>query len=150
MQKAHRKNQEMRRVYFTEAEISNKTENILRISISLDKFRQNSAAVLCMIQVPFNRQNVQTHRRPSCRENLPATGVPSVESVKNLLRMRSTQERIVLMNALRKEYVLLFNALTDTEEALRQLCADLISVQQQAEELFLEEPPDMLPPAKNA
>ena len=44
----------------------------------------------------------------------------------------------------------MFNALTDTEEALRQLCADLISVQQQAEELFLEEPPDMLPPAKNA
>ena len=54
------------------------------------------------------------------------------------------------MDALRKEYVLLFNALTDTEEALRQLCADLISVQQQAEELFLEEPPDMLPPVKNA
>ena len=26
------------------------------------------------------------------------------------------------MDALRKEYVLLFNALTDTEETLRQLC----------------------------
>ena len=49
------------------------------------------------------------------------------------------------MDALRKEYVLLFNALTDTEETLRQLCADLISVQQRA-----EEPPDLLPPAKNA
>ena len=36
------------------------------------------------------------------------------------------------------------------EETLRQLCADLISVQQRAEELFLEEPPDLLPPAKNA
>ena len=54
------------------------------------------------------------------------------------------------MDALRKEYVLLFNALTDTEETLRQLCADLISVQQRAEELFLEEPPALLPPAKNA
>ena len=54
------------------------------------------------------------------------------------------------MDALRKEYVLLFNALTDTEETLRQLCADLVSVQQRAEELFLEEPPDLLPPAKNA
>lgn len=37
-----------------------------------------------------------------------------------------------------KEYLLLFNALTDTEEALSRLRTNLLLVQQQAEELFLE------------
>ena len=41
------------------------------------------------------------------------------------------------MDTPKKEYLLLFNALTDAEEALRQLCNDLISAQQRAEELFL-------------
>ena len=41
------------------------------------------------------------------------------------------------MQTITKEYTLLFNALTDTEEALRQLRQRLISIQQQAEELFL-------------
>ena len=41
------------------------------------------------------------------------------------------------METINKEYTLLFNALTDTEEALRQLSQRLISIQQQAEELFL-------------
>ena len=49
------------------------------------------------------------------------------------------------MNPLKKEYLLLFNAITDTEEALRQLRADLMAVQQRAEELFLEELPDQTP-----
>ena len=49
------------------------------------------------------------------------------------------------MNSPKKEYLLLFNAITDTEEALRQLRADLMAVQQRAEELFLEEPPDQTP-----
>ena len=43
------------------------------------------------------------------------------------------------MKSLSKEYLLLFNALTDAEESLRHLRQELIAVQQQAEELFLEE-----------
>ena len=42
------------------------------------------------------------------------------------------------MNLLTKEYLLLFNALTDAEEALAQIRADLMAAQQQAEDLFLE------------
>lgn len=43
------------------------------------------------------------------------------------------------MNTLSKEYVVLFNALTDTEEALAQLRERLIAAQQQAEDLFIRE-----------
>jgi len=43
------------------------------------------------------------------------------------------------MKDISKEYLLLFNAITDTEEALRQLQARLVAAQQQAEALFLEE-----------
>ena len=43
------------------------------------------------------------------------------------------------MKSIPKEYLLLFNAITDTEEMLLQLRESLISVQRQAEELFLEE-----------
>ncbi len=42
------------------------------------------------------------------------------------------------MQTISKEYILLFNALTDAEEALRHLEARLIEAQQQAEELFLD------------
>lgn len=42
------------------------------------------------------------------------------------------------MQTIAKEYLLLFNALTDAEEALRQLENRLIDAQRQAEELFLE------------
>ena len=41
------------------------------------------------------------------------------------------------MDAIRKEYTLLFNAITDVESALEQLQTRLIAVQQEAEELFL-------------
>ena len=41
------------------------------------------------------------------------------------------------MQSINQEYILLFNALTDTEEALRQLRQRLITIQQQAEELFM-------------
>lgn len=41
------------------------------------------------------------------------------------------------MDAIRKEYTLLFNAITDAENTLEQLRARLIAAQQQAEELFL-------------
>lgn len=43
------------------------------------------------------------------------------------------------MKTLSKEYLLLFNAVTDAEDELRQLREKLVAVQQQAEELFLEE-----------
>ena len=43
------------------------------------------------------------------------------------------------MKTISKEYLLLFNALTDAEEALRKLREQLMEIQRQAEELFLEE-----------
>lgn len=43
------------------------------------------------------------------------------------------------MKDISKEYLLLFNTITDTEEILRQLRAKLVAAQQQAERLFLEE-----------
>jgi len=42
------------------------------------------------------------------------------------------------MQNIPKEYTLLFSTLADTEEALRRLSERLVSIQQQAEELFLE------------
>ena len=38
-----------------------------------------------------------------------------------------------------KEYLLLFNAITDAEEALSQLRESLMAAQRQAEELFMDE-----------
>ena len=43
------------------------------------------------------------------------------------------------MKDIAKEYLLLFNTITDTEETLRQLRDRLVAAQQQAELLFLEE-----------
>lgn len=43
------------------------------------------------------------------------------------------------MKDITKEYLLLFNTITDAEETLRQLRARLVAAQQQAELLFLEE-----------
>ena len=43
------------------------------------------------------------------------------------------------MKSIPKEYLLLFNAITDTEEMLLQLRESLISVQRQAGEVFLGE-----------
>lgn len=43
------------------------------------------------------------------------------------------------MKTISREYLLLFNALTDTEETLRQLREGLMEIQRKAEELFLEE-----------
>lgn len=42
------------------------------------------------------------------------------------------------MQTIAKEYLLLFNTLTDAEETLHRLEARLIEAQLQAEELFLE------------
>ena len=42
------------------------------------------------------------------------------------------------MKQISKEYLLLFNAMTDAETALQRLQEHLIAVQQQAEELFME------------
>lgn len=42
------------------------------------------------------------------------------------------------MKSISKEYVLLFNAITDAEETLGQLREKLMFVQRQAEELYLQ------------
>jgi len=47
------------------------------------------------------------------------------------------------MNTISKEYLLLFNAITDAEETLNQLRSRLIAAQQRSEELFLEEEPSL-------
>jgi len=51
------------------------------------------------------------------------------------------------MTAISKEYLLLFNAVTDTERALAQLREALLEAQRQAEDLFLEEPEEDESPA---
>lgn len=43
------------------------------------------------------------------------------------------------MTAISKEYLLLFNAVTDTERTLFQLREALLEAQRRAEELYLEE-----------
>lgn len=52
------------------------------------------------------------------------------------------------MTALSKEYLLLFNAVTDTEKSLALLRETLLEAQRRAEELFLEEPGENEPPDK--
>lgn len=51
------------------------------------------------------------------------------------------------MTAITKEYLLLFNAVTDAERALARLRETLLEAQRQAEELFLEESGGDEPPA---
>ncbi len=43
------------------------------------------------------------------------------------------------MQKVSREYLLLFNTITDTEESLRQLRARLIDAQRQAEELYIQQ-----------
>ena len=43
------------------------------------------------------------------------------------------------MKSISKEYLLMFNAITDAEETLRQLRETLMFVQRQAEELYLQQ-----------
>ncbi|MBQ5927858.1 MAG: hypothetical protein IIW96_01635 [Oscillibacter sp.] len=43
------------------------------------------------------------------------------------------------MKTITKEYLLLFNAITDLEQTLEHLRRELLDVQRQAEELFLSE-----------
>lgn len=52
------------------------------------------------------------------------------------------------MSALSKEYLLLFNIVTDTERSLAQLRETLMEAQRQAEELFLEEPGEEATPTE--
>ena len=44
------------------------------------------------------------------------------------------------MQNITKEYLLLFNAITDAEETLMRLSARLMAVQRQAEDLFISAP----------
>lgn len=49
------------------------------------------------------------------------------------------------MKTISKEYLLLFNTISDVEETLRQLQESLVAAQRQAEELFLDtadDPPE--------
>ncbi len=46
------------------------------------------------------------------------------------------------MQQIKKEYIVLFNAITDAEETLRATLSALIAAQQQAEELYLESDSD--------
>lgn len=48
------------------------------------------------------------------------------------------EKGMTYMQTITREYLLLFNAITDAEEALYQLRVKLIEAQRQAEELFLE------------
>lgn len=43
------------------------------------------------------------------------------------------------MKSISREYLLMFNAITDAEETLRQLREKLMFVQRQAEELYLQD-----------
>ena len=43
------------------------------------------------------------------------------------------------MKPISREYLLMFNAITDAEETLRQLREKLMCVERQAEELYLED-----------
>ena len=54
------------------------------------------------------------------------------------------------MKTISKEYLLLFNALTDAEEALRKLREQLMEIQRQAEELYLEGPDAQAVPEASA
>ena len=51
------------------------------------------------------------------------------------------------MAAISKEYLLLFNTVIDAEQTLAQLHETLIEAQRQAEELFIEGPPEETPTA---
>lgn len=53
------------------------------------------------------------------------------------------------MTAISKEYLLLFNTVTDTEKALAQIRETLLEAQREAEELFLEEPAGSVAPEEN-
>lgn len=53
------------------------------------------------------------------------------------------------MTLLSKEYLLLFNAVTDAEHTLALLRESLLEAQRQAEELFLEEDSGDNPPGES-
>jgi len=54
------------------------------------------------------------------------------------------------MTTISKEYLLLFNAVTDAEDALDRLREALAEAQRQAEELYLGEPDEPGVPEKGA
>lgn len=52
------------------------------------------------------------------------------------------------MKSISREYLLMFNAITDAEETLRQLREKLMFVQRQAEELYLRDDEEDRQPAR--
>ena len=58
------------------------------------------------------------------------------------------EERTAIMEQIPKEYLCLFNAISDAEVTLRTLLAELMCAQQRAEELFLQQEAPSDPPAQ--
>ena len=75
---------------------------------------------------PWVSRQIQTEFRPAFVYD---KGSPQI-----LWRFRKDEYQ---MQKVSKEYLLLFNAITDAEESLRRLQARLIDAQQKAEELFI-------------
>lgn len=75
---------------------------------------------------PWVSRQIQTESRPAFVYD---KGSPQI-----LWRFRKDEYQ---MQKVSKEYLLLFNAITDAEESLRRLQARLIDAQQKAEELFI-------------
>lgn len=84
----------------------------------VDTFRQNPPPGMCMIQ--RKHQDIVEPEEPSAQDGAPL-----------FQKGRTTMEPIS------KEYLLLFNAITDAQESLDRIRAELLCAQQQAEELYL-------------
>ena len=75
---------------------------------------------------------------------VPSTGRNRQEAVRN----SQFHGKEMIKIELSKEYILLFNTLTDTAQALARLRTELMLAQQQAEELFLSAEDDADAPSE--
>lgn len=64
--------------------------------------------------------------------------------------MRQSERNECIMENISKEYLILFNAITDAEHGLERMRKKLIRVQQQAEELFIERDENEQDPSSDA
>ena len=85
---------------------------------AVDTFRQNPPLQMCMIQ--RKHQYLVESEEPRAQDDAPL-----------LQKGRMTMEPIS------KEYLLLFNAITDAQESLERIRTELLCAQQRAEELYL-------------
>jgi hypothetical protein len=93
-----------------------------------------------LLPVPQQSGRLSTFYQPfdRIRQDLPP-GSCIISLVPQTPYLVFQTERKLYMKDISKEYLLLFNIITDAGEALRQLQANLMAAQQQAEALFLEE-----------